>query len=93
MDRYSEKELQPTIPHVVWAQHKLFYPGLASEDEVLSVESIICLVRKWSNGSFSNGSFHSTEVIASAAVKQCRINSVRKHWYYMWTGFLLLHIN
>ena len=35
-----------TIPDVVLAQHKPFYSRRASEDEVLSVESTIFLVRK-----------------------------------------------
>ena len=35
-----------TIPDVFWAQHKQFYPGRASKDQVLLVVSKIFLVRK-----------------------------------------------
>ena len=39
LDRHSEEKLQPTVPDVVWAQDKPFYPGRASEDKVFSVVS------------------------------------------------------
>ena len=34
MDGSSDTKLEPTIPHLVLAQHKSFYPGRASEDEI-----------------------------------------------------------
>ena len=45
MDILSEK-IQTTISDVVQAQQKPFYTARTSKDEVLSVESIIFLVRK-----------------------------------------------
>ena len=46
LDRHSEKELQPTVPDIVLAQHKAFHPWRASEDEVLSVVPIVRFIRE-----------------------------------------------
>jgi len=43
-DRNSKKELQPTVPDIVWAQYEAFHPGGTSKDEILSVVPIILFV-------------------------------------------------
>ena len=43
-DRHGEKKFQPTIPVIVLAQHKSFYPRRESEDEVFTVVSMVCHV-------------------------------------------------
>ena len=43
-DGHGEEKFQPTIPDIVQAQHKPFYPRRASEDEAFTVVSMVCHV-------------------------------------------------